>query len=169
MRLEFAVLLEVLEQKAGAVENDDLNQLIAIAKERSISLEASNEQKKQSITPKRTKQKDPNGPKRPTNAYLIFCDLEKEKIKKELESKTPGVTSDLSKALTEAWKSLDGEGRKPYYSLYEEDKGRYQRELDAYQKRQADVEPSHKRIKLTHEANDSMGPKPRIEWMLLSI
>ena len=75
--------------------------------------------------------RDPNLPKRPTNAYLIFCDLGKEKVRKDL-AKNMIVNPDMSKAMTEAWKKLSKEERKPYYDLYEKDKRRYQREVKEY-------------------------------------
>lgn len=89
--------------------------------------------------------RDPDLPKRPTNAYLIFCEMEKERIKKELEEKSPGAVTDLSKTLTENWKNLNDEERKPYYKLYEDDRERYQREMVVYnQKKQ--IETDEKRL-----------------------
>lgn len=79
--------------------------------------------------------KDPNLPKRPTNAYLLFCELEKDNVRKEMDEKYPGVTTDMSKALTETWKNLDAKARKPFYELYEKDKIRYQNELKEYTER----------------------------------
>lgn len=76
--------------------------------------------------------RDPDLPKRPTNAYLIFCDLGKEQVRTKMEEEHPGMNVDMSKAMTEAWKELDQEARKPYYELYEKDKERYQRELKEY-------------------------------------
>lgn len=81
---------------------------------------------------KKARIKDPTIPKRPTNAYLIFCEMEKEKLKKEIELKNPGVSVDLSRAMTDAWKKLDEESRKPYYELYERDRARYHREIEEY-------------------------------------
>ncbi|GMM33808.1 Nhp10 protein [Saccharomycopsis crataegensis] len=81
----------------------------------------------------KAKQRDPNQPKRPTNSYLIFCELEKDKIKQKLDSEgPPGHLYDMSKALTEAWKHLNDEDKKPYVKLYEDDRQRYNRELKIY-------------------------------------
>lgn len=84
---------------------------------------------------KNQKIRDPNLPKRPTNAYLIFCEMEKERIKQENEEKNPGILNDLSKSMTDAWKNLDIDDRKPYYKLYEDDKIRYQKEMAIYNKK----------------------------------
>ncbi|ODV82770.1 hypothetical protein CANARDRAFT_180910, partial [[Candida] arabinofermentans NRRL YB-2248] len=81
---------------------------------------------------KKQRMKDPDIPKRPTNAYLIFCEHEKNKVRKQIEEKDPDVPTDLSKAMTEAWKKLDDVARKPYYELYEQDRLRYQTEIKAY-------------------------------------
>ncbi|KAK9235179.1 hypothetical protein V1525DRAFT_410741 [Lipomyces kononenkoae] len=77
-------------------------------------------------------QRDPNAPKRPQNAYIIFCDHEKERVRAQLESSQPGETFDLTKAMAEAWRDLGDEGRKPYYELYDAEKARYNREMEAY-------------------------------------
>ncbi|ODV97674.1 hypothetical protein PACTADRAFT_14191 [Pachysolen tannophilus NRRL Y-2460] len=80
--------------------------------------------------------RDPNLPKRPTNAYLLFCETEKERIKKQAAEDPNYVkVADLAKYLTESWKNLDDEGRKPYYKQYEDDKLRYQREMGEYEKK----------------------------------
>lgn len=84
------------------------------------------------------KERDPNLPKRPTNSYLIFCELEKEKLKEKLDKESPpGYMYDMSKALTEAWKNLNEQQKKPYYKLYEEDKKRYTEELRVYNEKKA--------------------------------
>ena len=76
------------------------------------------------------KPRDPDLPKRPSNAYLVFCEQEKERLKlDDPESK------DLSRTMTEAWKSLSEEERRPYYKLYEDDRVRYQREMDEYNRK----------------------------------
>ncbi|KAK9367453.1 hypothetical protein V1509DRAFT_626694 [Lipomyces kononenkoae] len=77
-------------------------------------------------------QRDPNAPKRPQNAYIIFCDHEKERVRAQLEISQPGETFDLTKAMAEAWRDLGDEGRKPFYELYDAEKARYNREMEAY-------------------------------------
>lgn len=83
--------------------------------------------------------RDPNLPKRPTNAYLIFCDMEKDRIRLELEEKNPGAVSELSKAITEAWNNLNEEGRAPYFKLYQDDRERYHREMSIYNQRKQEA------------------------------
>ncbi|KAK9474815.1 uncharacterized protein V1510DRAFT_428162 [Dipodascopsis tothii] len=77
-------------------------------------------------------QRDPNAPKRPQNAYIIFCDHEKERVRATIEKSQPGEAFDLTKAMAEAWRDLGDDGRKPYYELYDAEKARYNREMEAY-------------------------------------
>lgn len=84
--------------------------------------------------------RDPELPKRPTNAYLIFCEMEKDRIREELEDKNPSAMSDLSKTITEAWNNLDEEKRAPYYKLYQDDRERYHREMSLYNLKKEDSE-----------------------------
>ncbi|KAK9458202.1 hypothetical protein V1511DRAFT_508293 [Dipodascopsis uninucleata] len=76
--------------------------------------------------------RDPNAPKRPQNAYIIFCDHEKERVRAQLEQSMPGEAFDLTKAMAEAWRDLGDEGRKRFYDLYDAEKARYNREMEAY-------------------------------------
>ncbi|KAK6201165.1 uncharacterized protein RJT21DRAFT_139637 [Scheffersomyces amazonensis] len=165
LRLEYAILLERLEDRATQIPSgiggfeemaspptpSVLDESLNVAPTSTKSGPAKKGTKKVKLVSSNTgestngsstvKQKirDPDMPKRPTNAYLIFCDMEKEKIKKENEEKNPGVVSDLSKSMTEAWKSLDEEEKKPYYKLYIDDKVRYEKEMEVYnQKKQKD-------------------------------
>ena len=55
--------------------------------------------------------RDPELPKRPSNAYLIYCEIEKERVRQELEEDPTSAPNDLSKTLTEEWKNLDDESR----------------------------------------------------------
>lgn len=185
LRLEYAVLLERLEQRAimipdGNTELEDmspppsptildesLNTTNAKLTRNGLSKRGGKKAKGVSNTTgnsgnnnSRTQRiRDPDLPKRPTNAYLIFCEMEKERIKHELEERNPGAVTELSKSLTEAWKNLDDEKRKPYYKLYEDDRDRYQREMSVYnQKKQIEEEQketkkSNKKQKLDNESS----------------
>lgn len=124
LRMEYGTLLERLEKR---VEKDP-----ELCYEDPLpSLEAFKSQILEDVPKSRNKKKkgkerDPNLPKRPTNAYLLFCEMNKEKMKRQ------SGANDVSKALTDAWKNLDETARKPYYELYNEDRERYQREMQAY-------------------------------------
>lgn len=85
--------------------------------------------------------------------------MEKDKIRKSLQHDRdvaqPGEgvhkgNIDLSRGLSDAWKLLDEESRKPYYALYEEDRRRYQRELKEYQRKKVEEESPAKKQKMEH-------------------
>lgn len=80
---------------------------------------------------KRSQPRDPSLPKRPQNAYIIFCDLEKERVKREVEEANSGHPFDLTKAMAEKWHELADPERQRFYQLYEDDKERYAREMSA--------------------------------------
>ena len=126
LKLEYGVLLERLESR---IELDPLlrfeNPLPTLASFKKELLEKP--MKRAKTKRQKAKERDPNMPKRPTNAYLIYCEMNKEKVK-SLGS------SDVTKDLTEGWKALDEEGRAPYYKLYNEDRNRYRQEMDIYNK-----------------------------------
>lgn len=197
MRLEYMILLERLEERAIMIPDGAINEYEDMSPPPSPtildeSLSNSNPKLTRNGLTKRGGKKtkggsastgnsgngsaraqrirDPDLPKRPTNAYLIFCEMEKERIKQELEEKNPGATMELSKSLTEAWKNLEDEKRKPYYELYEEDRDRYQREMSVYnQKKQIEEELKdpkklHKKQKLDDNVVDDENTKiPKLE------
>ncbi|QLQ80370.1 hypothetical protein HG537_0D03710 [Torulaspora globosa] len=124
LKLEYSVLLERLESR---VELDpELRSENPLPTLESFKNELMTKPPKKSKTKRRkTKDRDPNMPKRPTNAYLLFCEMNKEKMRKN-------GSQDVSKDLTEAWKTLNEHDRSPYYKLYNEDRARYQKEMEVY-------------------------------------
>ena len=126
LKLEYAVLLERLEAR---VELDPSlrfeNPLPTLATFKKNLMAGPVRRTK--TRRQRAKDRDPNMPKRPTNAYLIYCEMNKEKIRQN-------GSLDVTRDLTEGWKNLDEEGKLPYYKLYNEDRERYQQEMEMYNK-----------------------------------
>lgn len=124
LKLEYSVLLERLESR---VELDpELRYENPLPTLESFKEELMTKPLKKAKGKRRkAKDRDPNMPKRPTNAYLLFCEMNKEKMREN-------GSQDVSKDLTEAWKSLNEQDRKPYYKLYNEDRERYQKEMQIY-------------------------------------
>lgn len=124
LKLEYSVLLERLESR---VELDpELRYENPLPTLESFKDELMTKPlKKPKSKRRKAKDRDPNMPKRPTNAYLLFCEMNKEKMREN-------GSQDVSRDLTEAWKSLNENDRKPYYSLYNQDRLRYQREMELY-------------------------------------
>ncbi|AGO12352.1 AaceriAEL005Cp [[Ashbya] aceris (nom. inval.)] len=127
LRLEYAVLLERLEariEKDPSLHYEEPLPTLASFKNNLLeSLPSSRSRKRRS-----KEKRDPNLPKRPTNAYLLFCEMNKEKIRHEHAANNV----DMTKVLPEIWKNMDEEAKKPYYDLYNADRLRYQREMTAY-------------------------------------
>ncbi|KAI5787342.1 hypothetical protein FPQ18DRAFT_345712 [Pyronema domesticum] len=67
------------------------------------------------------------GPKRPPNAYMIFCERERDAVR-ERESSKDGF--DMHKALAQAWRDLKQEGQKPYFDEYEKNKASYTQKVN---------------------------------------
>lgn len=72
---------------------------------------------------------DPNAPKRPANAFFVYCNLMRQQIKEE---NADASLSDLTRLLGQKWKSLAKDEQKKYYELYKKDKERYATEMTAY-------------------------------------
>ena len=73
--------------------------------------------------------KDPNKPKGPTTAYLYFLQH------KRREAKEAGEKVDFTKFSQECsgcWKEMDDEDKADYFQQADEDKKRYQKEMESY-------------------------------------
>ena len=75
------------------------------------------------------KQKAPNAPKRPKSAFMYFCNKERSQIKdKYPDLKLGGIQKELGKL----WQSLGADDKKKYELQNNEDKVRYEMELEEY-------------------------------------
>ena len=127
LKLEYGVLLERLESRVKIdPELNYQNPLPTLETFKSELL--SNPLKRPKNKRQRTKERDPNMPKRPTNAYLLYCEMNKDRIRQN-------GSFDVTKDLTEGWKSLSEEERAPYYKLYNEDRKRYHAEMEEYNRK----------------------------------
>lgn len=110
--------------------------------------------------------KDPNAPKRPKNAFLLFCEIERDSVRTAAES--AGLEPlDIARELGRVWAEMDDESRKPYRDMYDEDRVRYEKEMTVYES--SKVHPS---LNLTHDSlermkepqrkNDNDSPAPRV-------
>ncbi|KZO98409.1 HMG-box [Calocera viscosa TUFC12733] len=73
------------------------------------------------------KEKDPNAPKRPRAAYILFCADHRAAAKEEAEN-----NKDIMRVLGDKWKALSDKDKAPYTAKSEKDKQRYEREMKAY-------------------------------------
>ncbi|CAI4329642.1 CQS_1a_G0008590.mRNA.1.CDS.1 [Saccharomyces cerevisiae] len=132
LKLEYGVLLERLESR---IELDpELNCEDPLPTLASFKQELLMKPFRKSKTKRhKVKERDPNMPKRPTNAYLLYCEMNKERIRHN-------GSLDVTRDLAEGWKNLNEQDRKPYYKLYSEDRERYQMEMEIYNKKISNID-----------------------------
>lgn len=82
--------------------------------------------------PAKKKARDPREPKRPTNAYLYFCEAERDNVRNDWTTNHPNEPLEITKLMTEYWKKLTDEEKKPYYDMYEKDKLRYHKAIEEF-------------------------------------
>lgn len=79
---------------------------------------------------KKTKRKkDPNAPKRPLSAFIIFCRDKRPLLK---EQKPNASVGDIAKELGKAWRIMTDDQKEPYDKQAKEDRVRYEGEKEAY-------------------------------------
>lgn len=80
------------------------------------------------------KKKDPNAPKKGMSAFMIFSNEQRNKIKTENPDSSFG---EIGRKVGEAWKGLNDKQKQVYVKKSEEDKKRYESEMDTYTATQA--------------------------------
>ncbi|KAE8659810.1 HMG1/2-like protein [Hibiscus syriacus] len=80
--------------------------------------------------------KDPNKPKRPASAFFVFMEEFRVQYKKE-HPKNKSVAA-VGKAGGDKWKSLSDAEKAPYIAKAEKRKAEYEKNMKAYNKRQAE-------------------------------
>jgi len=88
------------------------------------------ESKEKPIRSKRL-QKDRNRPKRPFSAFMIYSTKIRESVKKANPEANFGV---IAKLVGEQWCNLDLNEKKEYEELAAQDKARYEREMQVYER-----------------------------------
>ncbi|KAM7253394.1 hypothetical protein ACFE04_026012 [Oxalis oulophora] len=101
--------------------------------------------------------KDPNKPKRPVSAFFVFMEDFRETYKKE-HPKNKAV-SVVGKAGGEKWKSLTASEKAPYVSKAEKRKVEYEKNMKAYNKKQAEGPQEEEEVsdKSNSEVHDEDG------------
>ncbi|XP_014667763.1 PREDICTED: high mobility group protein 20A-like [Priapulus caudatus] len=81
------------------------------------------------------REKDPNAPKKPANAFLMFCQQQRNVSQEQFAKENPGQDvshQELTKIMAHHWKNLNSEEKREYYDMYEKDKERYEKEMLKY-------------------------------------
>ncbi|KAI3462955.1 hypothetical protein Pfo_019618 [Paulownia fortunei] len=78
---------------------------------------------------KQKKKKDPNAPKRAISAFMFFCQMERENLKKS----NPGISfTEVGKVLGDRWNKMTADEKSPYEAKALADKKRYNDEITGY-------------------------------------
>ncbi|KAJ2338337.1 non-histone protein, partial [Coemansia sp. RSA 2618] len=75
------------------------------------------------------REKDPSAPRRPANAFVLYCQVERPNIK---SAGTELSSSELTRSMGVKWRGLPKSEKQAYFDLYEREMARYQREMDTY-------------------------------------
>jgi len=79
---------------------------------------------------KEKKKKDPNAPKRPLAPYMFYCKEQREKVK----ASQPDISfGEIGKVLGQQWSAMGEKEKKPFLKKAEQDKKRYQTEMQNYE------------------------------------
>ncbi|CAG8796426.1 4973_t:CDS:2, partial [Gigaspora rosea] len=78
---------------------------------------------------RRRQNRDPNAPKRPRNAFLMYCQMQREQAKEENQNKG---FQDVTRILSQRWKELPQEEKGKYYDMYKQERQRYEKEMSTY-------------------------------------
>lgn len=88
-------------------------------------------QTKNKTQPKQNNQKKNRDPNKPLSAYLLFCG----DIRGSIVTSNPDMkATDIIKTMVAEWEKADENTRRKYESLFEKEKGRYDREMEVYTK-----------------------------------
>ena len=83
--------------------------------------------------PRKTKQKDPDAPKRPASAYMLWLNENRAAIKDELLSTNPDAKiTDVTKRAGEIWKTLTEDEKASFQTASEELRAKYHDAMKVY-------------------------------------
>jgi len=80
---------------------------------------------------KKRAKKDPNAPKNPTTAYMYYSKQKRTELKEKNKNIQFG---ELSRQISQSWKELTDDDKKPFVKLHAIDKERFQKEMQNYTK-----------------------------------
>ncbi|NP_001351851.1 HMG1/2-like protein [Cicer arietinum] len=96
--------------------------------------------------------KDPNKPKRPPSAFFVFMSDFREQYKKD-HPNNKSVAA-VGKACGEEWKSLSDADKAPYVARALKKKAEYEKNVQAYNRKQAGIEEEDGSDKSKSEVHD---------------
>lgn len=118
--------------------------------------------------PKKKKTKrDPNAPKKPRSAYILFSSDNRVDVKKENPDMIP---TDVTKEVARMWREADEDVKEEYKEKAEEDKKRYQDEMEIYnpEYKQSSNSSNDKKEKPKEKKDPNAPKKPCSAYILFS-
>ncbi|KAI8914565.1 hypothetical protein EDD86DRAFT_199621 [Gorgonomyces haynaldii] len=97
-----------------------------------VDVQSDSERKKPKKKRKKMRFLTDDAPKRPANAYMLFCEMERANVKEQVANQDEGLS--ITKALGAKWKNLGAEEKKFYQDLFHEKVGEYNVQLEKYMK-----------------------------------
>ena len=83
--------------------------------------------------PRKTKQRDPDAPKRPASAYMLWLNDNRASIKDELLTTNPDAKiTDVTKRAGQLWKELSDDEKAPFQTASEELREKYHEAMKLY-------------------------------------
>ncbi|KAG9307754.1 hypothetical protein G9A89_023319 [Geosiphon pyriformis] len=130
LRIERSFLFDRLEnsQATNESESERSSQVEGAGSEEEISSEGLLEDQP-SGKRRRVPYRDPNAPKRPRNAFLLYCKKERDQAKEDNVNKG---FQDVTRILSKKWHDLSNEKKQKYFDMYNKDKERYEKEMSSY-------------------------------------
>jgi len=128
----------------------------------------------------RKKRRDPQAPKRASNAYMIFCKERRATLKVEHPELAFGK---LGQMLGDIWRKLSADEKRPYEQRAQGDRDRYKKEMGNYAevspsaannnnnnnmgkpktKKKDEGDESAARLMINNALNGAQGPSPQIQ------
>ena len=120
---------------------------------------------------KRTKKatRDPNLPKRPKNAFMLFTSSVREEVKAELVTASVDGkirVADVSKRCGELWKAMSVEDKQPFVDANAEAKIDYEKAMETYYTEYPDKKPATKAPKEPKEPKAPKAPKAKTGFQI---
>lgn len=93
----------------------------------------------------------PKKPKRPPNAFVLFCAEQRELLKEEFEGKS---TPEVVKEISNLWKELPEDEKAPFLDAFAEEQNRYRKAMDKYKKELANFHKAHPELESSDEEDE---------------
>ncbi|KAL9650720.1 hypothetical protein ABK040_001774 [Willaertia magna] len=75
--------------------------------------------------------KDDGKPKRPASAYVLWCNANRDRVKKEMAEESDDVKAkEVQKELAKQWKEVDEDEKEKFKKIYQKNKAEYEKQME---------------------------------------